>query len=96
LVYVINIDRNSFIQYEGQVIQGVFNGQGKYYEMDMLVYDGGFKDNLFEGYGKFYRDGKLYFEGVYVKNVPNGYGIKYKLDGCVDEEGEYLNGVLQK
>jgi antitoxin component YwqK of YwqJK toxin-antitoxin module len=64
--------------------------------MGVLIYDGGFKDNLFDGYGKFYRDGKLEFEGIFVKNEPNGYGIKYKPDGNVKEEGEYLNGVLQK
>lgn len=42
--YVTSIDDNGKLIYEGQEVQGLFNGKGKYYEDDILDYECEFKD----------------------------------------------------
>lgn len=91
--YVVDIDDNGYVAYEGQVIQGIFNGQGKYYEIDELLYEGEFKDNNFDGYGKLYSDGRLQYEGQFVKNLFHGKGKEYNPDESLWYESEYANGM---
>lgn len=95
--YVINIDDNSFVAYEGETNLGIFNGKGKFYIVDKLVYEGEFKDNLYEGYGKYFKNGILRYDGNWVKNIPNGYGKTYEKSNdkvILYQEGQHVNGVM--
>jgi antitoxin component YwqK of YwqJK toxin-antitoxin module len=87
--YVRNIDDSGYIAYEGQVIQGIFNGKGKYFIENQLIYDGEFKDNLYYGHGKYYVNGKLKYDGDFVNNDREGYGKEYNKEGLLSYEGEY-------
>ncbi|MDF2960390.1 MAG: RspH10B [Paenibacillus sp.] len=92
--YVRYFDDSGYMQYEGYVQQGIFNGKGKYYIENQLIYEGEFKNNLYHGYGKYYIGGKLHFEGNYVENGREGWGKEYDKTGRVLREGEYKNHYL--
>jgi antitoxin component YwqK of YwqJK toxin-antitoxin module len=94
--YVVSINDNGDIQYDGKEIQGLPNDKGKLYEDGQLIYDGEFKEGTPDGYGKSYRDGKLDYEGYFVDGVPNGHGKEYRNDGTVIREGEYVDGKFKK
>jgi hypothetical protein len=95
--YIVDINDNGDLQYEGEESHGVLNGKGKWYTSGRLVYDGEFKNGDYEGYGKYFnKDGTLDYEGYFVKSKPNGHGKEYRKDGTVYQEGEYVDGFLQK
>jgi hypothetical protein len=94
--YVRYFDDSGYMQYEGYVEQGIFNGKGKYYIENQLIYDGEFKDNLFNGYGKYYIGGNLFFEGQYVNGRATGPGKIYDEQGRLHVDGEFAGNYIKK
>ncbi|WP_274364967.1 stalk domain-containing protein [Paenibacillus thermotolerans] len=92
--YVRNFEDSGYIAYEGSVIQGVFNGEGKYFLQGQLIYEGEFENNAYHGQGKYYIDGKLHYEGQFAENASHGKGKKYYEEGGLKEEGTYEQGLL--
>ena len=76
-------------RYEGKVVNGKFEGFGKYSYADGSVYLGEFKKNLRSGLGTFkYRDRRLY-KGYWVDNMMHGKGF-------LIDRGNKIYGVWNK
>lgn len=93
--YVVSINDNGDLQFEGQEIQGIPQGKGKMYEGDQLLYDGELVNGQPDGYGKYYNNGKLYYEGSFSRGVFHGHGKRFNEDGTLFREGEFENGELK-
>ena len=78
---------NGDILYEGDFINGKFEGNGKYFYENGECYVGQFKNNLKNGKGtEYYSNGTIKYEGEYINDKAEGNG-KYIL-----ENGEYYIG----
>ena len=78
---------NGNILFEGNFINGKFDGNGKYYYDDGNYFIGEYKNGLRNGRGtEYYRNGKIMYEGDFINNKMEGNG-KYIL-----EDGEYYIG----
>ena len=72
-------------RYEGKVVNGKFDGFGKYFYSDGSVYVGEFQKNLRSGLGTFkFSDGRLY-RGHWVDNMMHG-------KGCIISGGKTFYG----
>lgn len=61
-------------RYEGKIVNGKFEGFGKYFYADGSVYVGEFKNNLRNGLGNFkFKDGRMY-RGHWVDDLMHGKG----------------------
>ena len=79
--------KNGKIQYEGNFINGKFEGNGKFIYDDGYYYIGQFKDGLRNGKGTiYYPNGNIELEGNFINNKAEGNG-KY-----IWEDGEYYIG----
>ncbi|CAD8086609.1 unnamed protein product [Paramecium sonneborni] len=67
------------LEYEGEWLQNVYNGFGKYYLDGKLSYQGQFKDGLKHGAGIEYYDADSYFVGNFQNNKKNGIGTLYRI-----------------
>ena len=79
--------------YEGEYLNGKWNGKGKEYNEDgVLIYEGEYLDGKSNGKGKEYdNDGKIVFEGEYLNGRRwNGKGKSYDNYGYLRYEGEFL------
>ena len=75
---------NGNILYEGDFINGKFEGNGKYYYDNGDYYIGKYKNGLRNGKGiKYYKNGKILFNGEYINGKAEGNGK------CFWEDGEY-------
>ena len=87
----IKYHKNGKIEYEGDFINGKFEGNGKFIYYDGCYYIGKFKDGLRNGKGTiYYPNGNIEIEGNFLNNRVDGYG-KY-----IWEEGEYYIGEWKK
>ena len=78
---------NGNILYEGDFIDGKFDGNGKYIYEDGDYFIGQYKNGLRSGNGKiYYKNGNIMSEGFYINNKREGKG-KY-----IYEDGEYYIG----
>jgi len=77
-------------RYEGQFLNGLFHGQGKYYYLGELFYEAEYVNGKKEGQGKQYSNGKLLYEGEYFNDKRHGSG-KYHWT-CSYYEGQFVNG----
>ena len=84
-------DEKEDCKYEGEIENGLPNGQGKYtFPERTQNYVGGFIDGLRSGVGTFtWSNGGMY-EGKYENNRRNGKGKRTSPDGFVTE-GEFKN-----
>ena len=83
--------KNRKIEYEGDFINGKFEGKGKFIYDDGYYYIGQFKDGLRNGKGTiYYPNGNIEFEGNFINNKAEGYG-KF-----IGEDGEYYIGQYKK
>ena len=81
-------------KYEGQIQNGVYNGQGTYYYRNgEKQYEGQFKDGKRHGQGTYYFENGNRFEGQFENDDCNGQGIYQFADGG-KYEGEVKNGIL--
>ena len=81
-------------KYEGEIKNGLPNGQGTFtFPNSTQIYVGTFKDGLREGKGTYtWSDGGKY-EGEYRNNRRNGKGKRTTPDGSIGE-GEFHDGDL--
>ena len=88
-------DRRGRLLFEGEYLNGKYNGKGKEYNFidGKLEYEGEFLNGKWNGKGKKYYKGKLEYEGEYINNIRNGKGKEYDYKGILRFEGEYLNGI---
>ena len=94
------LDLNDEIQFEGNYLNGKWNGKGKEYNGKELIFEGEFLDGKrWKGKGKVYDEyNNLIFEGAYFngeksgpcKNYFKGGGLCYKLH----KEYELVNGKI--
>ena len=76
-------------RFEGKVVNGKFEGFGKYFYDDGSVYVGEFKKNLRDGLGSFkFKDGRMY-KGYWVKNFMHG-------KGCMINGSERICGIWER
>ena len=82
--------KNGNIQYEGDFINGKFEGNGKYYYEDGDYFIGEDKNGLRNGKGTlYYSNGNIIYEGDWVNNKQEGNG-KY-----IWENGDYFIGQFK-
>ena len=92
---------NNIIEYEGEFINDLKNGQGKEYDVfnnRQLIYEGNYLNGKWNGNGKKYNEkGILVYEGGFMKGKRNGEGKEYdEVSGELIFEGEYLNDMKYK
>ena len=78
----VNVDENGekkFPYYEGQFLDGMRHGKGRYFYADGNVYMGMFKYNLFDGLGTFLWENGDYLEGNWRNGVPLTKEIKHQV-----------------
>ena len=82
--------KNEKIKYEGDFVNGKYEGFGELYnENGKIIYKGYFKNNKYEGNGKLYD----YFDyiGPFVNGLKQGKGIEYHKNGNIHYEGYFKN-----
>ena len=85
--------KNGNILYEGEFINGKFEGNGKYIYDDGKYYIGQYKNGLREGKGIiYYKNRKLLFEGKFINDKREGNG-KYIWENGEYYIGQYKNGL---
>ena len=84
---------NGNLLYEGNLLDGQPDGEGKFYSEDgILRYEGSFIRGVMEGRGKFYRaDGSLSYQGETFRGKRQGDGRTYRADGSIEFQGEFAN-----
>ena len=84
---------NGNILYEGDFINGKFEGNGKYICEDGDYYIGEWKNGLSHGKGTYYySNGKISYEGDWINNKPEGNG-KYIFEDDEYYIGQWKNGL---
>ena len=77
--------------YEGDFVDGLRRGKGKYIFLDGAIYEGDFVGGLFQGKGKYiFTDGAIY-EGDFVGGLRTGKGKYIWRSGAI-YEGNFVNG----
>ena len=91
----MNNTKNKKIKYEGNFLNGKWNGLGTLDETGEAceIYEGEFINGILNGKVNEYYFDRLQYEGEYLNGKRNGKGKVYNQDGIVIFEGEYLNGV---
>ena len=85
------IKYNDGSKYIGQVVNGLTEGKGTWYEINGDRYEGEFKNGKAEGKGIYYfKNGDIY-EGDFTNTNREGKGIYYYKNGD-RYEGDYRNG----
>jgi hypothetical protein len=90
--FVQNGLKNTSWYYEGNFVDGCFDGEGMVVNNNGITAVGNFKNNMLNGAGKQYVDKGLLFDGLFADNVRHGYGKLYK-DGEIVYEGNFNNGI---
>ena len=77
--------------YEGEILKGLPNGNGKLYNKNnILIFSGRFKDGEKIGYGTEYFDNKkVKYKGYFHNNVYDGLGLLYYF------ERSYYKGLFK-
>ncbi|MDH6365712.1 hypothetical protein M2139_002741 [Enterococcus sp. PF1-24] len=82
------------IQYEGQMANNKFNGQGTVTFANGDVYTGAFVDGRFEGEGKFSSAAGWSYEGDFKKGEADGQGVLISETAAI-YRGNFTKGVYQ-
>lgn len=77
--------------YTGEMINGLFNGNGVQTRNGKILYDGEFKDGLYNGKGKLITEAYVY-EGYFSKGIIDGHG-KITYYNKQKYEGDFKNSV---
>lgn len=86
-------DENGLLIYSGDYIDGVYSGEGKFYDAGSLVYEGMFAQGLYDGKGRLYEAGNLIYEGMFAQGLYDGEGILYEAAGALLYEGGFSAGL---
>lgn len=74
--------------FEGDMVNGTFEGKGRFVFFNGDVYEGEFSQDMFEGNGVYkYKSGSVY-KGVFSKDLFHGIGTLYFEDGTI-EKGKF-------
>lgn len=95
--YVILVNEQGEMVYEGEFAKGKCNGQGTVYQKQKKRYVGKLVDNEYEDEkGKYYDDQeRLLYEGGFIKGVYEGEGFLYNpITGNYRAQGTFKNGEL--
>ena len=92
-------DDSGYLKYEGEFLNGLYNGNGKEYYPDTgyLKYEGKFLNGLYNGNGKEYYPDTGYpkYEGEFLNGLYNGNGVKYNNKGEKELAGYFVNNKLK-
>ena len=81
---------NGNIMYDGDFVNGKFEGNGKCIFQNGYYYIGQWKNGLRNGEGiLYYKNGNIMYEGEFVNDVAEGNGM------CMLEDGEYYIGQMK-
>jgi hypothetical protein len=82
--------------YEGEKVNGMRCGRGKFYYQDGGLYDGEWEANKMSGQGKlFYQSGKIAYDGAWSDDQFTGYGVLYNETPLPIDKGlDYTNFEL--
>lgn len=85
---------NGILRCEGDIKNGVINGNGiVYFDDGSIEYKGEIKNNKYNGKGKlYYPSGKLKYEGEFKNDLYDGNGTSYDENGTVEYEGKWKSG----
>jgi antitoxin component YwqK of YwqJK toxin-antitoxin module len=89
--YFEMVDENGDM-YKGDVVNGLPNGMGEYYDRDgKLFYKGEIKNGMKHGEGIAYaKDGSVEYIGSYYENQYHGFGKVYNKDGELVRDGYWV------
>ena len=80
--YGIMFYKNGNIEYEGDFIDGKYEGNGTHYNEDGEYYIGQWKNGLVHGKGiVYYKNGKIKYEGELLNGKREGYGKFFYAEG---------------
>ena len=88
-------DEDGLLVYEGNFVDGLYDGTGSRYEAGVLVYQGDFSAGTANGMGTAYSDGVMCYEGAFVNGLYEGEGTEYSADGSVRYKGSFSAGVYK-
>ena len=88
-------DEDGLLVYEGNFVDGLYDGTGSRYEAGVLVYQGDFSAGTANGMGTAYSDGVMCYEGAFVNGLYEGEGTEYSADGSVRYKGSFSAGVYE-
>ena len=86
-------DEDGLLVYEGNFVDGLYDGTGSRYEAGVLVYQGDFSAGTANGMGTAYSDGVMCYEGAFVNGLYEGEGTEYNADGSVRYKGSFAGGL---
>ncbi len=86
----LQLDNNS--QYEGELLNGKFDGQGILTQADGTRYEGSFKKGKYDGPGSLTLPDGSRYEGRFLRGQYHGEGELTRADGS-RYQGEFSNGV---
>ena len=87
---------NGKIKYEGDFVNGKYEGYGELYDKNgNIKYKGFFKNNKFEGNGKLYGNNFDYI-GSFMNGLKHGKGIEYHKNGKIHFEGIFINDKYER
>ncbi|MEK8131169.1 stalk domain-containing protein [Paenibacillus filicis] len=81
----------AWLIYEGELSEGLREGQGRLYENNTLVYEGEFRKDLREGQGNSYENGLVYI-GPFKNDLKEGEGDMYDAFKTLRFKGTFKNG----
>ena len=88
-------DEDGKLRYEGNFVDGNFNGKGIFYYNNGDRYEGNFVDGKCEGKGEiYYKDGKILYDGDFKNNKCEGKGTFYYNNGD-HYEGNFVDGKCE-
>ncbi len=80
--------------YLGEIVDGVFSGEGEYLSLDGIKYTGSFDNSLEDGYGKCTYPNVGSFEGEFKNGLRNGKG-KFKWSSGEILDGNWVDDIIQ-
>ncbi|MFN4174242.1 MAG: MORN repeat-containing protein [Parachlamydiaceae bacterium] len=90
----ILIYRTQYGLYEGQAVDGKFNGRGVFIYKNKSYYVGEWKDHRMNGIGKHVNSDGNTYEGEFVNGARNGFGKMIFKSGDV-YEGTWKNDIIE-
>lgn len=94
--YTVAWDLDGYLTYDGEMVNGLFDGAGIYYNKGQETYSGTWSKGKYNGYGFLYNtDGSLKYEGDIMNGTPDGYGKYYSDNGVIQYEGLIKNGYRE-
>lgn len=86
--------KSKYVAYEGEVKDGLANGNGTLYRKDgSTVYQGQFENSEFHGQGiSYFPTGQIQYVGAFQHNVYSGEGQLYRENGSMEYQGAFIDG----